>query len=102
MSGPTGRFPVWSRARKELFYVADGGHITVIPYSVSGRTFTPGPVSEWSEAPVFQNGPHHTVDLAPDGKRFLVTPAIPGADGGGPVHVTLLLHFFDELRRRVK
>ena len=99
VSGPTGRFPVWSRARKELFYVADGGHITVVPYSFSGRTFTPGEVREWSEAPVFQNGRLPTVDLAPDGKRFLVTPAVPGAE---PVHVTLLLHFFDELRRRVR
>ena len=51
---------------------------------------------------MFQNGRLATVDLAPDGKRFLVTPGFPGTDGGGPVHVTLLLHFFDELRRRVK
>jgi hypothetical protein len=41
-------------------------------------------------------------DLAPDGKRFVVAPR-PEATGGqkGSVHVTVLLNFFDELRRRV-
>ena len=43
-----------------------------------------------------------SMDLAPDGKRFAVFPR-PEATGGqkGSVHVTVLLNFFDELRRRV-
>jgi hypothetical protein len=42
------------------------------------------------------------LDLAPDGKRFAVFPR-PEATGEqkGSVHVTVLLNFFDELRRRV-
>jgi hypothetical protein len=48
-------------------------------------------------APVLWN-----LDLAPDGKRFAVFPR-PDATGEqkGSVHVTVLLNFFDELRRRV-
>ena len=40
--------------------------------------------------------------VAPDGKRFAVFPR-PEATGGekGSVHVTFLLNFFDELKRRL-
>jgi len=42
------------------------------------------------------------LDVAPGGKRFAVIPR-PEASGEqkGSVHVTVLLSFFDELRRRV-
>ena len=41
-------------------------------------------------------------DLAPDGKRFVVFPARdPAGEEKGSVHVTFLLNFFDELRRRL-
>jgi len=43
-----------------------------------------------------------TSTLAPDGQRFAVLPR-PEVTGEpkGSVHVTVLLNFFDELRRRV-
>jgi serine/threonine protein kinase len=42
------------------------------------------------------------LDLAPDGKRFAILPrSDPTEAQGGSVHVTFLLNFFDELRRRV-
>jgi hypothetical protein len=41
-------------------------------------------------------------DLSPDDKRFAVAPYPDGAAGSKPfAHVTVLLNFFDELRRRV-
>jgi len=98
VSGPTGRFPMWSRTRKELFYISDTGYITVVPYTVNGHTFTPETVSQWSSVQVFRSGRLPTADLAPDGKRFLTTPA----DAQTPVQLTMLLHFFDELQRKAK
>jgi hypothetical protein len=38
-------------------------------------------------------------DVAPDGKRFAVVQA-EASEQKGPQHVTFLLNFFDELRRR--
>jgi hypothetical protein len=39
------------------------------------------------------------LDLAPDGKRFVVAPRLEATGGQkGSVHVTALLNFFDELR----
>jgi len=43
-----------------------------------------------------------SLDMSPDGKRFVVlsTPE-PVTSEKGSVHVTILLNFFDELRRRL-
>jgi hypothetical protein len=48
------------------------------------------------------NALNWNLDLAPDGKRFVVAPK-PEATGRrkGSVHVTVLLNFFDELRRHI-
>ena len=40
-------------------------------------------------------------DVAPDGKRILMYPSNGVAGGDGPVRVTVLLNFFEELERRV-
>jgi hypothetical protein len=46
--------------------------------------------------------PIPTYDLAPDGKRFAVILNADGTAEQKPIlHVTFLLNFFDELRRRV-
>jgi hypothetical protein len=43
-----------------------------------------------------------TYDAAPDGKRFAMVLYPDGTADEKPItHVTLLLNFFDELRRRV-
>ena len=47
-------------------------------------------------------GSSRNLALAPDGKRFAVFP-MPEAAGPekGSVHVTFLLNFLDELRRKI-
>jgi hypothetical protein len=55
----------------------------------------------WSSTPILDPGYLH-LDLAPDGKRFAVfVNRAPATENTATVHVTFLLHFFDELRRRV-
>ena len=47
-------------------------------------------------------GPLRMLDLAPDGKNFVVVEfATPATGLHGTVHVNFLLNFFDELRRRM-
>jgi len=55
----------------------------------------------WSDRQLFYSGLSN-LDLARDGKRFAVL-ALPETAPGerGSVHVTMLLNFFDELRRRI-
>ena len=72
----------------------------VVSYSAGG-SFSAGAPREWCPTPlrIMDNLP--PLDLAPDGKRFAVflAPESPGSSSN--VHVTFLLNFFDELKRRV-
>jgi hypothetical protein len=72
-----------------------------VDYTVEGASFVPGKRRVWYDQPIFNPGVT-SLDLAPDGKRFAVLTA-PEAPGGekGSVHVTMLLNFFDEVRRRI-
>jgi hypothetical protein len=50
-----------------------------------------------------RSGNYRAFDLAPDGKRILTIPALEVESGSDKsnVQVTVLLNFFDELKRRV-
>jgi Tol biopolymer transport system component len=103
VSSVPGRFPIWSRAAKEIFYVAFDGRIMVVPYVANGRAFSPGKPAVWSESPVGLTANAMPLDLAPDGKRFVVSPGQQESEGGGRsnLHVTFLVNFFDDLKRRM-
>jgi serine/threonine-protein kinase len=97
-----GQFPIWSRNGRELFYETPDNHIMVVDYTASGDSFTAGKPRLWSDKQIRATGAVLNYDLAPDGKRFAVFP-MPDttAEEKGNVHVTFLLNFFDELRRKV-
>jgi serine/threonine-protein kinase len=74
----------------------------VADYTVKGDTFTPGRPRQWCETPILFTGIYTPLDLAPDGKRFVVFPAPQSAGpSGANGRVTFLIHFFDELKRRI-
>jgi hypothetical protein len=96
-----GLYPNWSKNGRELFYETTDNRIMVVDYTASGETFLPGKPRLWTDKQIFFPGTSNLA-LAPDGKRFAVFP-MPEASGSdkGPVHVTFLLNFLDELRRRI-
>jgi hypothetical protein len=59
------------------------------------------PIRRWYRKHETEN-PYKLIDVAPDGKRFVVL-ALPEAASAekGSVHVMMLLNFFDELKRRI-
>jgi serine/threonine-protein kinase len=105
--GPGGKWPistgggtnaVWSRARRELLYVAPDGRIMVVLFAAAGDALQAAKPRVWSETPI-QIRPllgASSFDLHPDGERVVMAPAT--AATAGPTHVTLLFNFFDELR----
>jgi Tol biopolymer transport system component len=99
-----GWHPIWSPKGRELFYETPDNHIMVAAYTASADSFAPEKARPWSNMQILEpnTGVIWNLDLAPDGKRFAVFPR-PEATGEqkGSVHVTVLLNFFDELRRRV-
>jgi hypothetical protein len=51
--------------------------------------------------PYFFGGAGRNYDVAPDGKRFIMVKS-PTTAAGGSVPMTVVLHWVDELRSRVK
>jgi hypothetical protein len=84
VSNGSGRFPVWSRSGRELFYLGGDTHIMVAGYTVKGDSFVPEKPQQWLPTPLFRPNDHTlwNLDLAPDGKRFIVTvgPETTGDD----------------------
>ena len=99
-----GNSPFWSNNGRELFYITADQRIMVVDYAASGGSFVLGRLRPWFNQQLFDPGVSSTVyvDLAPDRKHFVV-PYKPESEGGekGSVHVTMLLNFFDEIKRRI-
>jgi hypothetical protein len=70
----------------------------VADYTISGSSFEASKPRVWSNQRLFQTA-FTNFDLAPDGKRFAIVP--DSSASPAEVRVTMLLNFFDELRRRV-
>lgn len=96
-----GRFPVWSRKGKELFFLGADYHIMAVPYSTSGDMFIAGRPHQWSPTQVWFPGTAWDFDMHPDGKRAAILEIPVKESTSSTVHVTMLLNFFDELKRRL-
>jgi serine/threonine-protein kinase len=101
VSANAGKFRVWSRTTRELFFLGGDDRIMVASYSVAGDVFAPGPVRVWSPTPVRRTGTRQNFDITPDAKRVVMFPRSAVTQEQGSVHATFLLNFFDEVRRRI-
>jgi serine/threonine-protein kinase len=93
-----GSYPQWSPSGRELFYVDRGGMMAVT-YSASGESFVAGKPQQLFQ-PGFLNMDTYTYDVAPDGKRFAILAAARN-EQPAEVHPTMVLNWFDEVRRLV-
>ena len=99
-----GTHPIWSSNGRELFYVTPDNRIMATTYTAKADSFDADKPRLWANTQILDLGPgvQWSLDLAPDGKRFAVFPRPETtAEQKGLVHITVLLNFFDELRRRV-
>jgi serine/threonine-protein kinase len=101
ISNAGGLVPVWSRTGHELYYRTEDHRIMVANYTVRGDTFVPEKPRVWSAKRLANTGMGINFDLAPDGKRFLVLLSAESQDAHAQSHVTLMVNFFDEVRRRL-
>jgi serine/threonine-protein kinase len=101
VSNAGGIMPLWSRNGHELFYRTVDQRIMVASYSVRGDAFIPQRPRPWYGKRIANVGDNWNLDLAPDGKRFVAL--MPEEATGARErrnHVTLVMNFFDEVRRR--
>jgi serine/threonine-protein kinase len=102
ISTASGKFPVWSRTSRELFFLGGDDRIMVVGYNVSGDVFTPGQPRAWSPTQIRRTGTRQNFDITPDGKRVVMFPRSAVKPEQSTVHATFLLNFFDEVRRRIQ
>jgi serine/threonine protein kinase/Tol biopolymer transport system component len=97
ISNGGGRDATWSRTRSELLWFGlSENRIMVAPFAVVGDSFRAGIPGAWSTTVVGRpTRAARTFDVHPDGERVVVVPARKERTD----HVTLVLNFFDELRR---
>jgi len=67
-----GRFPVWSRNGRKLFFVGPDERIMVVGYAAKRDSFAVGKPQVWSPKSLLVLFGVPSYDLAPDGKRFAV------------------------------
>jgi serine/threonine-protein kinase len=96
-----GKTPVWSRDGRQLFYATTDNYVMVADYTASGDSFAPGKPRRWSETPIGNATGGSNFDVAPDGQRILACPPTEQDEIRGNLHLTFLLNFFDEVRRRI-
>jgi Tol biopolymer transport system component len=108
--GGTGRWQIsagdgylahWSHAGRRLLYATSTGQLMSVDYEVLGDTFVPGKPRRWTDTAVTSNMGRASFELVPDGKRVLATLRPEAPDPNATVHMTLLLNFFDDLKRRL-
>jgi hypothetical protein len=86
---------------RELLFQTLDGRVMAVGYSVKGDSFAARKPRVWSETRLSNGAGMPVYDLAPDGKRLAAILASDQAGGEKPpTHLTFLLNFFDELRRR--
>jgi serine/threonine-protein kinase len=120
ISATGGAYPVWSRVahQHQLLYATSEGRIMVVDYSVEGDSFNVLKSRPWTDKQILTipgNAPRGTLDLrqgpngiirlfdlTPDGRRIIAwEPQEEPKEAKVDLHVTMLLNWFDELRRRL-
>jgi Tol biopolymer transport system component len=99
-----GSYPIWSRDGRRLFFLTPDWRIVVANYTGKEGSFAAGKPQAWSQKNLIYLGGNFPYDLAPDGKHFAVVLNAGGAttqEEKSVDSVTVLLNFFDELRRKV-
>jgi serine/threonine-protein kinase len=93
-----GNFPVWSRARQEIFYSLNG-QIMVAPFTVEGASFRPEKPMLWSRGRYSLRGADRMFDLYPDGNRLALASSVLTFGGAKEDRAVFIFNILDELRR---
>ncbi len=100
-----GTYAMWSRTRKEFFFLSADQHIMVAPYTAAGDSFIVEKPRLFSNRRLVGRPRGATglggrnLDLHPDGDRFVVALAPEAQAEQKQDKVVFLFNFFDELKR---
>jgi serine/threonine-protein kinase len=100
VSAEGGVHPMW--AGTELFFIGASSGLPVMSVAVqSGASFTfAKPRRLFDSVSYAQGVPGRAMDVAPDGKRFLVMKPV-STDGANRPAIVVVSHWIDEVRARI-
>jgi serine/threonine-protein kinase len=101
ISGSGGVYPVFSPKGRDLFYRTEDGLVMVASYTVKDNAFVADPPRLFSEKRLANLPLNGSYDVGSDGRIVGLFPLQEPLSGRTQNHVTFLLNFADEIRRRV-
>jgi Tol biopolymer transport system component len=100
VSNAGGTMPVWSSNGRELLYRTEKQRMMIASYVVKSGAFLAQKPRAWSGKQLLNAGLTVNYDLAPDGKRVVALMPTEGPESRETQsHVTLVVNFFDQVRR---
>jgi eukaryotic-like serine/threonine-protein kinase len=98
-----GTLPVWSRDRRELYYLDATNTLMAVPVQPSGTTFAWGePVELFKASYALFDGSERSYDVSPDGQRFLmIKEHVADGQDAVPPPLVVALNWHEELKRLV-
>jgi hypothetical protein len=84
-----------------LFYRTEDGQVMLARYTIQGDSFVADPPRKFADKKLALVTANGSYDLAPDGRIVGLFPAEDEAANRSQSHVTFLINFADEIRRRV-
>jgi hypothetical protein len=96
-----GVVPAWSPNARELLYRTEANQVMVTSYDIAGDVFSAGPPRSWSQHTLADTGVLPNFDIGSDGERIVALMPSPIANPQTPNHVTVMLNFDEDVRRRV-
>jgi serine/threonine-protein kinase len=101
VSDSGGRIPYWLPNRHELLYRTDDQRLMVTAYRVEHGSFIVEKPRQWSPTTLADTGVISNLDVDPNGTRVLALLPATLEDRQSADHVTMMLNFADEVRRRL-
>ena len=95
-----GRIPFWLPNGRELLYRTDDQRLMVAAYTVEGDRFIVQKARPWTPLTLADTGVLANLDVDSTGTRILALLPASSDDQQSADHVTMMLNFTDELRRR--
>jgi serine/threonine-protein kinase len=103
LSNGGGRVAAWAQNGSELVYSTYDQRIMSVAVRVERDRFSASSPQPWTDALLADAGVLPNFDLAPDGNHLIaLVPAAPTNRLQSRNHITVLLNFLDEVRRRTE
>jgi Tol biopolymer transport system component len=96
ISNEIGYNPMWSRSGNEIFYI-NGNRIMSVQVETTPGFKAGTPQLLFESSSFFGTPPRNSVDVSPDGKKFVVVQS--GENMFIPKQINLFLHFSDAISR---